>query len=180
MQVTTCEPVNPASATHAPHPKPATPRAGSGLRPEVLNPMTSKPSRSGRRKPPRRPRRPRLAPSTWILCQATRLLPVLITVAAVLASALAFSETAAYAADNGVVTLAADSIDGVISNIRVWLMGILAGWATLCLTVGFLRYTSGEPGEVERGKVAFRSAAIGYAGALLAPLIVTIVAGWVA
>ena len=50
----------------------------------------------------------------------------------------------------------------------------------MCLTVGFIRYTSGEPGEVEKGKVALRSAAIGYAGALLAPLLVTIVGGWVA
>ncbi|WP_067510555.1 pilin [Actinoplanes sp. TFC3] len=88
--------------------------------------------------------------------------------------------TAQAAAEPGTVVLAAASIDQVVNNIRLWLMGILAGWATLCLTVGFLRYTSGEPGEVERGKIAFRSAAIGYAGALLAPLIVTIVGGWVA
>ncbi|GAA3949997.1 pilin [Actinoplanes auranticolor] len=88
--------------------------------------------------------------------------------------------TAQAAADPGTVVLAAASIDQVVNNIRVWLMGILGGWATLCLTVGFLRYISGEPGEVERGKLAFRSAAIGYAGALLAPLIVTIVGGWVA
>ena len=88
--------------------------------------------------------------------------------------------TAVAAADPDTVVPTTDSINQVVNNIRLWLMGILAGWATLCLTVGFLRYTSGEPGEVERGKIAFRSAAIGYAGALLAPLIVTIVGGWVA
>jgi hypothetical protein len=84
-------------------------------------------------------------------------------------------------ADPHMVVLAAapTSIAQVIDNIRVWAMGILAAWATLCLTVGFLRYTSGEPGEVERGKLGFRSAAIGYAGALLTPLILTIVASWV-
>jgi hypothetical protein len=89
---------------------------------------------------------------------------------------------AAHAASGepGTVVLAVDSIDQVVTNIRIFLVGILAGWATLCLTVGFLRYTSGEPGEVERGKLAFRSAAIGYAGALLSPLIVTIVGRWVA
>lgn len=87
---------------------------------------------------------------------------------------------AAYAAEPAPVVLAAESITQVVDNIRLWLLGILAAWATLCLTVGFLRYTSGEPGEVEKGKLAFRSAAIGYAGALLAPLLVTIVGQWVA
>ncbi|GAB3161367.1 hypothetical protein GCM10027290_68290 [Micromonospora sonneratiae] len=87
---------------------------------------------------------------------------------------------AAYAAEPAPVVLAAESITQVVDNIRFWLLGILAAWATLCLTVGFLRYTSGEPGEVEKGKLAFRSAAIGYAGALLAPLLVTIVGQWVA
>jgi MFS family permease len=82
--------------------------------------------------------------------------------------------------DPGTVVPTADSINQVVNNIRIWLMGILAGWATLCLTVAFLRYTSGEPDEVERGKRGFRSAAIGYAGALLSPLIVTIVGQWVA
>lgn len=67
-----------------------------------------------------------------------------------------------------------------LSELSSILMHPSCGYATLCLTVGFLRYTSGEPGEVERGKLAFRSAAIGYAGALLSPLIVTIVGQWVA
>ena len=112
----------------------------------------------------------------------TRTLRMLTTATAVTALvALTCAGTAQAApTDTGTVVLAAESIDQVVNNIRLWLVGILAGWATLCLTVGFLRYTSGEPGEVERGKIAFRSAAIGYAGALLAPLIVTIVGGWVA
>jgi hypothetical protein len=71
------------------------------------------------------------------------------------------------------------SVDQVIDNVRLWLLGILAAWATLCLTVGFIRYTSGDPGEVEKGKLALRNAAIGYAGALLAPLLVTIIGQWV-
>ncbi|GLZ02389.1 pilin [Actinoplanes sp. NBRC 103695] len=124
---------------------------------------------------PRRPvtdRRGRRLPRT------VRLLTTAAGITAVVV--LTCAGTAQAAAEPGTVVLAADSIDQVVNNIRLWLVGILAGWATLCLTVGFLRYTSGEPGEVERGKIAFRSAAIGYAGALLAPLIVTIVGGWVA
>jgi len=99
--------------------------------------------------------------------------------AAATALSIVASPHVAYAAEPGTV-LAVESIDQVVNNIRLWLVGILASWATLCLTVGFLRYTSGEPGEVEKGKLALRSAAIGYAGALLAPLLVTIIAKWVA
>ena len=112
------------------------------------------------------------------LTRTVRLLTTATTVTAMVV--LTCAGTAEAAADPDTVVPTTDSINQVVNNIRLWLMGILAGWATLCLTVGFLRYTSGEPGEVERGKIAFRSAAIGYAGALLAPLIVTIVGGWVA
>jgi hypothetical protein len=73
-----------------------------------------------------------------------------------------------------------DPINDVIANIRLTIMAVIAGYATLCLTIGLLRYTSGEPGEVERGKAGIRNAIIGYVGALLSPAIVTIVAGWVA
>ncbi|GAA1025860.1 hypothetical protein GCM10009557_01470 [Virgisporangium ochraceum] len=74
-----------------------------------------------------------------------------------------------------------ESLTAVINNIRIWLVAILATGATLFLTVGFMRlmWANGDPGEAEKGKTALRSAAIGYAGALLAPLLVTIVAGWV-
>jgi hypothetical protein len=85
---------------------------------------------------------------------------------------------AALAAAPATTVLAADSIGTVLTNVRAWVMGFLAAWASLCATVGFLRYTSGEPGEVEKGKSALRSAAIGYAGALLVPLLLTIVAAW--
>ena len=48
--------------------------------------------------------------------------------------------------------LAAASIGQVISNITQWIAGILAGLATLFLTIGGLRYlmAGGDPGEVER------------------------------
>ena len=72
--------------------------------------------------------------------------------------------------------LAAASIGQVISNTTVWIVGILAGLATLFLTIGGVRYlmAGGDPAEVEKAKTAFKSAAIGYALALLAPVVVTV------
>ena len=119
--------------------------------------------------------------SVWLLYQATRLIPVFLLVAAVAATALVVTHGTAYAAEIGAVPLAADSIDQVANNIRTWLVGILVAVATLFLTVGGLRlmWANGDPGEAEKGKAALKSAAIGYALALLSPLIVTVVAGWV-
>lgn len=72
----------------------------------------------------------------------------------------------------------APTINGVISNLTDWLVGILAGVATLFLTIGGLRYVTagGDPVQVEKAKTALKSAAIGYALAALAPLIVSILA----
>ena len=72
--------------------------------------------------------------------------------------------------------LAAATIGQVIANTTAWLVGILAGVATLFLTIGGLRYlmAGGDPGEVEKAKTALRSAAIGYGLAILAPVIVTV------
>ena len=69
------------------------------------------------------------------------------------------------------------TLTGVISNLTNWIVGILAGVATLFLTIGGLRYLTagGDPGQVEKAKTALKSAAIGYALAILAPLIVSIV-----
>ena len=72
--------------------------------------------------------------------------------------------------------LAADSITQVISNTTLWIIGILGGLATLMLTLGGVRYllANGDPAEVEKAKTAFKSAGIGYALAILAPVIVTV------
>ena len=72
--------------------------------------------------------------------------------------------------------LAVDSISQVISNTTVWITGILAGLATLFLTIGGVRYlmAGGDPAEVEKAKTAFKSAGIGYALAILAPVVVTV------
>ncbi|MFI1989705.1 pilin [Actinoplanes sp. NPDC020271] len=122
--------------------------------------------------PPRRPTGDR----RHQLIHAVRLLSAAAIAAAVLV--LGAAPEAAFAAAPADMVLAADSIATVLGNVRAWAMTFLAAWASLCLTIGFLRYTSGEPGEVERGKTAFRSAAIGYAGALLVPLLLTIIAAW--
>ncbi len=72
--------------------------------------------------------------------------------------------------------LAADSIPTVISNLQNWLVGILAGLATLFLVIGGVRYvvSGGNPGEVEKAKSAFKSAGMGYCLAILAPVVITI------
>ncbi|MBW4704595.1 pilin [Micromonospora sp. RL09-050-HVF-A] len=102
--------------------------------------------------------------------------------AAAVTAALVAVPTVAWAAEPASVVLAAESIQQVANNIRTWLVGILVAVATLFLTVGGLRYlaANGDPGEVEKAKLALRSAAMGYALALLAPLFVTIVGAWVA
>lgn len=101
--------------------------------------------------------------------------------AAVVVLVLAIGSRSAHAAVPGSV-LAAESIEAVANNIRNWLVGILMAVATLFLSVGGLRYmaANGDPGEVEKAKLAIRSALLGYSLALLAPLLVTIVGTWVA
>lgn len=72
---------------------------------------------------------------------------------------------------------AATDLNQVIENLRVWITGLLAGLATLLLMVGGVRYllAAGDPGMHERAKGSIRAALIGYALALLAPVLVSIV-----
>lgn len=75
------------------------------------------------------------------------------------------------------VALAADDLNQVIENLRVWITGLLAALATLLLMIGGVRYllAGGDPGQHERAKGAIRAAMIGYALALLAPVLVALV-----
>jgi Na+-transporting NADH:ubiquinone oxidoreductase subunit NqrD len=75
-----------------------------------------------------------------------------------------------------VVLAQAESVDVVLANIRNWIMGIATGLATVFITIGAVRYMSagGDLGEVEKAKTAFRSAAFGYALALLTPLVLSV------
>jgi hypothetical protein len=131
--------------------------------------MTSarpRPSRRGRA-----PRHPGRAPASR--AQLAARAAALTALAA--AAALTGAAQPALAGTAGHV-LAVASIGQVIANITNWITGILAGLATLFLTIGGLRYlmAGGDPAEVERAKTALRSAAIGYGLAILAPVIVTI------
>ncbi|MEU0529084.1 pilin [Amycolatopsis tolypomycina] len=90
-------------------------------------------------------------------------------------AALLLGGSAAHAETVQYVALA-QSVDQVLSNIRSWIMGILAGVALVFLTIGGLRYllASGDPGEIEKAKGAFKAAGIGFGLAALAPLVVEI------
>jgi hypothetical protein len=72
---------------------------------------------------------------------------------------------------------AAASLDQVISNLRLWITGLLATLATLLLMIGGVRYilAAGDPGMHEKAKGAIRTALVGYALALLAPVLTSIV-----
>ena len=128
---------------------------------------------SPRPRPPRpgpAARRPGRAPARRSRIAARAAVTVLAAAAVLTAAAQpALAGTAGH-------VLAAASVDQVISNITRWITGILAGLATLFLTIGGLRYLTagGDPAEVERAKTAVRSAAIGYGLAILAPVIVTV------
>lgn len=87
--------------------------------------------------------------------------------------------TPAYAADPTI--LAANTLPVIISNITAWVIGLLVGVATLFLTIGGIRYLAagGDPAEVEKAKHSFKSALVGYALAVLAPILLAIVQGWI-
>lgn len=92
-----------------------------------------------------------------------------------LVTALALIATLALVA--APAALAATDLNQVIENLRVWITGLLAGLATLLLMIGGVRYlfAAGDPGMHERAKGSIRAALIGYALALLAPVLVSIV-----
>ncbi len=101
---------------------------------------------------------------------ASRIGPVLAVLTALGVATILLAPAASAA------TPSAPTLNGVINSLQVWLVGILAALATLFLTIGGIRYLAagGDPAEVERAKTALKSAAIGYALAALAPLLVSI------
>ena len=90
---------------------------------------------------------------------------------------LALALTAVLALALAPAALAASDINTVLSNLRVWLAGLLAALATLFLTIGGIRYllAGGDPAALERAKGSIKAAIIGYALALLAPVLATVV-----
>jgi hypothetical protein len=90
---------------------------------------------------------------------------------------LAFAFAVVLALAVAPAALAASDINTVLSNLRVWLAGLLAALATLFLTIGGIRYllAGGDPAALERAKGSIKAAIIGYALALLAPVLATVV-----
>ena len=70
--------------------------------------------------------------------------------------------------------LAVASISQVITNVTNLVSGFLAALATLSLTIGGLRHlmAAGDPSEVSAARRHYKEAALGYAIAVLAPVIV--------
>jgi hypothetical protein len=112
-----------------------------------------------------------------VRCTVARLLVLLTATAAAVAVSVP-----AFAADpDPTPILAANTLPVIISNITTWIIGLLVGVATLFLTIGGVRYLAagGDPGEVEKAKSALKSALIGYSLAILAPVLLAVVRGWI-
>jgi hypothetical protein len=73
--------------------------------------------------------------------------------------------------------IAATDLNTVIGNLTLWLTGLLASLATVFLIIGAARYVmaGGDPIKHEKAKGAISSAVLGYAFALFAPVLVTII-----
>ena len=101
------------------------------------------------------------------------------TTVAVTAAATAAGAAPAYAAD--LHLRAANSLPVVIANITNWIIGLLVGVATLFLTIGGLRRLAagGDPSEIEKANSAFKNALLGYALAVLAPILLAVVQSWI-
>lgn len=71
------------------------------------------------------------------------------------------------------------SLGEVINNARLWVLGLLAAVATLMLVIGGARYVlaAGDPSQVERAKQTMKSALAGYALAVLAPVLLSVLQG---
>ena len=98
----------------------------------------------------------------------------MLTVVAVAVLVAAAAATGAFAAS--AMAAVPSDLNSVLNNLRNWMIGLLAGLATLMLTIGGLRYlvAGGDPGEVQKAKGALKAAAFGYALAVLAPLFVSV------
>jgi hypothetical protein len=102
---------------------------------------------------------------------------VLLTAQLVLAAVIVTGSAAH--AESSTVLAQVQSVDQVLTNIRNWIMGILAGLATVFFSIGGVRrvMAGGDPGEHEKAKDCFKAAAIGYGLAALAPLVVSVLKG---
>ncbi|WP_395108347.1 pilin [Actinomadura sp. SCN-SB] len=99
----------------------------------------------------------------------------------VLAGAVLLTVVTAVAASADTHAEPPQDLNTVINNITRWLVGLLVALATLFLTVGGIRYllAGGDPGEVGKAKDTLKYAAIGYGIAVMAPVLVNILKGFV-
>ena len=81
--------------------------------------------------------------------------------------------------DAAQIAAAAKTLPQVIAALQKWIMGILVAVATLYLVLGGVyRITAGgDPSQVEKSNTAFKNALIGYALAVLAPVLLDVVKG---
>ena len=130
---------------------------------------------------PARPEAPRQSGMPKAAVRRRRHLRIAATASAAIAlAALGASPALAAVSGGGTQYLAdASTISGVIGNVTTWLISILAVLATLMLTIGGVRYVlaAGDPAEVEKAKTCFKSAAMGYCLAVMAPLVVVVLKG---
>jgi len=110
-----------------------------------------------------------------------RLLLLLFTAATVTMLLLAGAGPAGAVAPDPPPTDPTVELNAIITNLRLWVMGLCFGVGTLFLTIGFLRRqtANGDPAEIEKSNAAFRNAVLGYAGAVLAPTLMAIAKGLV-
>jgi len=103
-----------------------------------------------------------------------------VTTSTVALLATAAGAVPAYAAEPR-IQAAPYQLPVIIGNITSWIIGLLVGVATLFLTIGGLRRLAagGDPTEIEKANSAFKNALIGYALAILAPILLAIVQGWI-
>ncbi|MEO3810726.1 pilin [Sphaerisporangium sp. B11E5] len=145
-------------------------RSSSDANPDHRDPKGGPGTTSGSARPPATP----AAPLPLWQRPAVRVLIIAVLTAALIAVAATtvFAATGELAAP----PTNPDQLDKVLNNLRTWLIGLLAALATLMFTIGGVRYliAGGDPGEIQKAKIAFKAAALGYALALLAPLFVNV------
>jgi len=85
----------------------------------------------------------------------------------------------ASAAPAGPATVAVKSLPQVVSGLQHWVMGLLAGLATLFLVLAGVYWATagGDPAQVDKAKNALKNALVGYGLAVLAPVLLTVVQG---
>jgi hypothetical protein len=103
------------------------------------------------------------------------------TICCITASAATVVGAASPALAAGAQLTAANALPVIIANITAWVIGLLVGVATLFATIGGIRYlmAGGDPVEIEKAKSALKSALVGYALAVLAPVLLSVVRGWI-